>query len=201
MRAIDGLTDVLSVASYADSNLKLELPAAPNATGFTKIASYPFTQNANAYNRTFFHATSGYVGVWDDGDADLALSVDQSVAAPSYVAFRVAQVAGDAQNAALLTRVLTVDLMDAQGHVASAASDWNAQPIPLWYERPPWLDSDDDCAPVPAEKTVLGTVFMPVSCFTGDAGFALEQLTRLHFHMGQGPGALAITDVQLVSAP
>jgi hypothetical protein len=201
MRVIDALSDVLAVASYAESVDTMSLPERPDSVGFRTLASYPFTQNANAYNRTFFHATRGYVAVWDDEDARFTLTVAEQGVRPAYVSFRVAQVAGDEHNADLRPRVVRVELEDTRGRLASASSDWNGEPIPLWYERPDWLDSDQDCAPVPAEKTVLGTVLMPISCFMGDAELDLASLHELHFELDQGPGALAITDVQLVPAP
>ena len=200
MRTIEGQGDVLAVAAYAESTRMVSLPARPESSGFSTLASYPFTQNANAYNRTFFHATDGYVAVWSEDDPRFTLTVDEPGEQPAYVAFRVAQVAGDENNAQLRPRVLDVQLEDTRGRVVNASSDWNGAPIPLWYERPPWLDSDENCAPVPAEKTVLGTVMVPISCFTGDAEIALDSLHELHFELGAGPGALAITDVQLIPA-
>ena len=68
---IEGQEGVIARASMAEKPTAIPLLNAPARTGFSFFGKYPFTNTVDAYNDSFFHATTGYVGVWEGVDAAL----------------------------------------------------------------------------------------------------------------------------------
>src|SRR5262249_41206997 len=81
-----GQEAITARASFAESVEMLPLVEQPARSGFTVFGKYPFTQSADAYNASFFHATSGYVGVWQEADPSFFLPIPNASANPRFVA-------------------------------------------------------------------------------------------------------------------
>jgi len=201
LRALAGNSVISEQEAIVTASLQgaapwVALPNAPEPAGFAELGFFPFTQAAAAYNRSFFHETSGYVGVWQGTPGAFSVPVDASPTAPQAIAFRVAQVS-DPRND--VTRFMNVDveLTDATGKKATAKSDWALAHLPPVYRRPPAKDPYDNCKVDTLEKTVLGSVRIPLSCFAAQPGFDRTAIRLLRVTPRETPGALAFTEVQL----
>jgi hypothetical protein len=183
-------------ASYAENTPGIDMPSSPTASGFSIFKKYSFAQSSSAYNETFFHQLSGYVGVLQASGASFELGSIQNKP-PRYISLRVAQVANDDANSETRSVDIDIELEDDTRRKLRASSNWAGNGIPTWYERPPWLDSSN-CNSVPVEKTVLGTVRIPFRCFKGDTAFSASNLKTLRIIPTNAPGALAFSDFQII---
>jgi hypothetical protein len=192
--AITGLEDVVVAPSFQDSFQLLRASALDS-----QIAVYPFTQSPGAYNASFFHETSGYVVAWQSTPTSLgfALAGEEGAATPRFVTFRVAQVAA-AENPTNRFARLDIDLTDSAGRKRTGRSDWAGATIAPYYERPPEPDPYKECQLTSYQKTVLGSVRMPLSCFQGDAAFDAANVRTIEVRPRDAQGVLALTDFQLV---
>jgi pimeloyl-ACP methyl ester carboxylesterase len=179
---ITGLEDMVVASSFQTAHPKQSLSGA-KASGSGKISLHTFTASPNAYNRTFFHETSGYVATWEGAPAAFNLPVTSGSDA-KQVTFRAAQI-WDSRNEAGRSVDLDVELIDESGKTVQAASDWAGSRILPWYVRPE------------EGKTVLGSVKIPLACFQGDGSFDRSKIRTLRIKPRESRGALALTEFQI----
>jgi dienelactone hydrolase len=188
--------DVVVAASFQDS-LGASQPSASMAIGGGQLSAFPFSQSAGAYNSSFFHETSGYVASWQGLPVAFGFSANYATTRPRFVTFRVAQVA-DPKNPTNRFARLDVDLLDAAGRKLTGRSDWAGATIAPYYERPPEPDPYQECKLTSYEKTVLGTVRIPLACFEGDAAFDASSVRSIEVRPRDTQGVLALTDFELM---
>jgi hypothetical protein len=198
---VTGLDEAILWPSYSEGGPELALPDAPETSGFESFGKYFLGGGRDQYkDDSFFHSFlfQGYVGRFET-QASFTLPVDSAPAAASHVVLRVAQ-AVEENNDVSREMHLDLELTDTRGRKVTAPSDWAGTGISPWYARPPWLvPGQNGSDAVPMVKTVLGTVMVPLSCFTGDAAFSIAELASIRVVTREQQGTLAFANFELLS--
>lgn len=197
---VSGLDGLRIWPSFTDRQDYIQLPTGPSATGFDTFGAYAFVEaGAETFNGSFFHDTSGYVGVWSEPRPELQIAQPMDLSRTDHLSFRVAQIARTSANRGADVD-MELEVVDRAGQRAVLRSNELGVHVPAPYARPPWkLRNNDGSQPhtVDVTKTVLGTWRIATACLARkNPALSLRDIVAIRVRPLAPTGALAFADFQ-----